>query len=330
MITHISFPLSARSRELPFYLAAEEFAALSLPVGSDYFFMWRVRPTVIIGRNQMFESEVNAAYCRDNDIDICRRKSGGGCVYADLSNIMFSFITDCGPDLSSTFAAYTARVAAMLRSLGIDATAGSRNDVTVGGRKVSGNAFYRLPGGRSIAHGTMLFDVDIERMMNAITPSRVKLESKGVSSVRSRVTSVREFRPDLTIDAFMDYARTFMSDGDLSLSAADIAVIERIEAPYLTDRWLLGKSPRGSLSLSRRIDGVGDFAFDLVMRGGVIEDINLAGDFFLLADLDTSLLRFLRGARLLRESLSAALTGVDASRVIMGLSNDALIEMLIS
>lgn len=318
-------------RRLPFYLAAEEFAARHLPPDDDYFFMWIVEPTVIIGRNQLLDTEVNTDYCRANGIDLVRRKSGGGCVYADLRNIMFSYITASGADTASTFAAYTEKVATFLRSLGIEAEAGSRNDVTVGSekRKVSGNAFYKI-GSRSVAHGTMLFNVDVERMAAAITPSTVKLRSKGVESVRSRVTSVSHYRPDLSINQFMKAARRFMTDADIVLTPDDLKRIADIEAPYNTDEWLHGHDPRGSASFSKRIEGVGDFDVSIDTVGGHIERISLRGDFFLLDDLDKALLDHLRNVDFDRESVAAALhaAGIEPGSVIHGLTRDEFLNLL--
>ena len=105
-------------RRLPFYLAMEEYVARRFD--EEFFFMWQVDPTVIFGRNQLIEREVNIDYCRNNGIAVYRRKSGGGCVFADMSNIMFSYIVS-SDDVVTTFSSYTERVAAMLRSLGLNA-----------------------------------------------------------------------------------------------------------------------------------------------------------------------------------------------------------------
>lgn len=318
-------------RRLPFYLATEEFAARYLSPDDDYFFMWIVEPTVIIGRHQLLDTEVNTDYCRANGIDIVRRKSGGGCVYSDLRNVMMSYITASGADTAATFAAYTAKVAALLRSLGLDAEAGSRNDVTIGPerRKVSGGAFYRI-GNRSIAHGTMLYSVDTERMAAALTPSAAKLRSKGIESVRSRVTCITRYRPDLSLDEFMARARSFMTDSDVVLTPDDLVLIAQIEEPYYTDMWLHGHDPRGSASFSKRIEGAGDFDVTITTRGGNIDSLSLKGDFFLLGDLEADLLSKLRGAPYDRESVRAALlaSGTDPSKVIFGLTPDSFIDLL--
>lgn len=155
-------------RRLSFYLAMEEYVARHVDE-DDSFFMWQVEPSVIFGRNQLIENEVNLDYCRANHIATFRRKSGGGCVYADMKNIMFSYITK-EDNVSLTFSRYINMVVEVLRRLGVDARASGRNDVMIGDRKVSGSAFYHLPG-RSIVHSTMLYDTDMRNMVGAITPT---------------------------------------------------------------------------------------------------------------------------------------------------------------
>ena len=177
-------------RRLSFYLAMEEYIAHNRP-GEDCFFMWQVNPTVIFGRNQLMENEINFDYVRSHGIEYYRRKSGGGCVYADFSNIMFSYITD-DFNVSFTFDRYLQLIAHTLNKLGVKAVASGRNDITVDGKKVSGNAFYRTSG-RSIVHGTMLFDTNLEDLVLSITPNNEKLITKGIESVRKRVTNLKEY-----------------------------------------------------------------------------------------------------------------------------------------
>ena len=154
---YISLP-GQQSRRLSFYLAMEEYVARRLDV-ADAFFMWQVDPSVIFGRNQLIENEVNVDFCCSHGISMFRRKSGGGCVYADRSNVMFSYVTN-DEQVGFTFYRYMTMIVTMLRRLGVDASATGRNDVMIGDRKVSGNAFYKIPG-HSIVHGTMLYDTDI-------------------------------------------------------------------------------------------------------------------------------------------------------------------------
>lgn len=312
-------------RRLPFYLAMEEWAAKKLPP-ADYFFSWQVGPTVIFGRNQCIDKEVNLDYCRRNSIETYRRKSGGGCVFADSHNIMFSYITP-SEHVTTTFARYTEMIAGMLRSLGLKAEASGRNDITIEGRKVSGNSFYHVPG-RSIVHGTMLYDTDLRHMANAITPSRSKLESKQVQSVAAHITTLSEHL-DMGIDEFHRYAIRYLTDSEIVLNADMIGEIEELERPYYRPEWIFGRRSSATIRQGQRIEGVGEPVAGISLSEGRIADINLEGDFFLLSDLDSALLDRLRGVRYTRDDISRALEGTDASQVIAGLSTPQFIDLII-
>ena len=321
---YLSLPDNA-TRILPFYLAMEEFAARIIGE-DDIFFMWQVDPTVIFGRNQLIDSEVNVEYCREHGIAFYRRRSGGGCVYADRDNIMFSYITR-SDEVQTTFSTYTNAVAAMLRGLGLNATASDRNDVLIDGRKVSGNAFYHIPG-RSIVHGTMLDDTNMEHMLNAITPSREKLTSKGVESVRSHITMLGEHLT-MGIEAFKQYVRETMCDGEIRLNEDDVAEIERITQSYLEPSFLWGNNPRYEVKRGGRIDGVGSIHFNVELKGELIQDLHLTGDFLpLRSNVLEALLNMLRGVKLEAEDLRSALQGCDVSQWILNLTNEQLITLL--
>lgn len=312
-------------RRLPFYLAMEEWAARRL-AAEDYFFSWQVNPTVIFGRNQCIDKEVNLDYCRENNIEIYRRKSGGGCVFADRHNIMFSYITP-SEHVTTTFARYTEMMAAMLRSLGVNALATGRNDITIDGRKVSGNSFYHMPG-RSIVHGTMLYDTDLRHMANAITPSRSKLESKQVKSVEAHITTLSQHL-DMTIDDFNRYAVEHLTDSEITLDSDMIREIEEIEQPYYRPEWTFGRKSSATIRTGRRIEGVGEPTVGINLNNGRIADIDIEGDFFLLSDLDSALLDRLRGVRYTREDISLALAATDTSQVIAGLDTQQFIDLII-
>ena len=313
------------TRILPFYLAMEEFAARILGE-DDIFFMWQVEPTVIFGRNQLIDSEVNVEYCHEHNIAFYRRRSGGGCVYADKDNIMFSYITR-SDEVQTTFTRYTSAVAAMLCGLGLNATASDRNDVLIDGRKVSGNAFYHIPG-RSIVHGTMLFDTDMEHMLHAITPSQEKLTSKGVQSVRSRITTLSEHL-SMDIEAFKRHVRETMCDGEIMLTDADVAEVERLTLPYLEPSFLWGNNPRCELQRGGRLDGVGSLLANIEISHDTIHDLHLAGDFLpLCQDARERLLDRLRGVRLDPDDLRKALDGCDVGQLIMNLTNEQFISLL--
>ena len=323
---YLSLPDNA-TRILPFYLAMEEYAARIIGE-DDIFFMWQVEPTVIFGRNQLIESEVNVEYCREHGIAFYRRRSGGGCVYADKDNIMFSYITR-SDEVQTTFSAYTSAVAKMLRGLGLDASASDRNDVLIGSRKVSGNAFYHIPG-RSIVHGTMLYDTNMEHMLHAITPTREKLTSKGVESVRSHITTLSEHL-SMDIEDFKRYVRETLCDGEIQLTDDDVAEIEIITQNYLEPSFLWGNDPHHEATRGGRIEGVGSIYATVELNHNTIHDLKLTGDFLPVCDdAREAMLEALRGTRLEAEDLRNALKGHDTGKWILNLTNEQLVHLLIS
>ena len=232
---HVILPDGVR-RSLAFYLAMEEFVAMEIE--GEAFFVWRVEPTVIFGRNQVLENEVNLEYCREHGVDVVRRKSGGGCVYSDLGNIMVSYVSRRG-DVSEVFDRYMTALTEALRALGVPAEKSGRNDILVEGRKVSGNAFHQLPD-RSIVHGTLLYSTDLEALTEAIRPPVEKLQRHGVESVRQRVMNLSEYvalmtEPDDALkspEALEEYLVRYFTDGEIHLDENDLGVIARSEATW--------------------------------------------------------------------------------------------------
>lgn len=324
---YVSLP-GEESRHLPFYLAMEEHLARNVALSDELFFMWQVEPTVIFGRNQIIDNEVDIDYCRRNGIEMYRRRSGGGCVFANRDNIMFSYVTPRKKDgVATVFGHYTSMVAEMLRGLGLNAESSSRNDICIDGLKVSGNAFYHTPT-HSIVHGTMLFDTDMGKMERAITPSKSKLNAKGVESVRSHITTLREHLT-LSLDEFKEYARHNLCDGELLLGPDDVAVIEELERPYYEEDWIYRKRQSGRNRESRRIEGAGEFRVDLATDArGLIADLDIVGDFFLMADMDELIVDRLRGVEHSPEAVAEALQGVSVGNVIYGLNNEQLMKLL--
>ena len=211
-------------------------------IDGEAFFVWRVEPTVIFGRNQVLENEVNLEYCRERGVEIVQRKSGGGCVYSDKGNIMISYISGRGTErgiVSEVFERYLSELTSCLRSLGFEAEKSGRNDILVGGRKVSGNAFHQLPD-RSVVHGTLLYDTDMDALEIAIRPPVEKLERHGVVSVRQRVVNVAEIVSQMSsphealrsVEALEKYIVDYFTEGEVFLSADDVVAIEEIATGY--------------------------------------------------------------------------------------------------
>ena len=180
------------------YLSLE--AEMVKTIAEPTLFTWVVDPTVIYGRHQCREQEVNEAYCAAHGVRVVQRQSGGGCVYADRGNLMVSFVSP-STHSQEVFDEFLTLLSGALRSLGYDAVTTSHNDVLVGNRKVAGTACYTTPTG-TVVHASMLYDICLEALEQAITPSEAKLAKHAVASVRQRVRNLREIRDLGDIESF--------------------------------------------------------------------------------------------------------------------------------
>ena len=322
---YILLPKPDTIHQLPFYFAVEEYVARHY-TEDDYFMCWRVNPTVMLGRNQLIDNEVNTDYCKEHKIDIFRRKSGGGCIYADKGCIQFSYISR-SVNANKAFAAYMQRMADLLKGLKIDAQLSGRNDILINGTKVSGCAFYQLSN-RSVLHNSLLFDTQLDHLSNALTPAKEKLQSKGVESVRQRVTNVATYT-QLEILAFMDYVRQEMCGTEvLELTEEDMKGVAEIEKELSSDNFVYGKNPKYSLVRKHRFEGVGTLEAHIELKNNIIESINMVGDYFLLGDIDHDFLSLLKGCELTREAVEERLKDIDLSTIIRGLKLRQFLRLL--
>ena len=172
------------------YLRIEQ--DLAQQVQEPTLFTWVVAPTAIYGRHQLREQEVNEAYCAEHGIRVVQRQSGGGCVYADEGNVMVSYVSPSTHN-QEVFDEFLAMLSGAFRQLGYDAVTTEHNDILVGGRKVSGTACYTTPTG-TVVHASILYDVNLEALEQAITPTAEKLAKHAVQSVRQRVANLRDIK----------------------------------------------------------------------------------------------------------------------------------------
>ena len=322
---YILLPKPDTIHQLPFYFAVEEYVARHY-TNDDYFMGWRVNPTVMLGRNQLIDNEVNTDYCKEHKIDIFRRKSGGGCIYADKGCIQFSYISRA-VNANEAFAQYMHRMVELLRGLNINAQLSGRNDILIDDTKVSGCAFYQLSN-RSVLHNSLLFDTQLDHLSNALTPAKEKLQSKGVASVRQRVTNVATYT-QLDILNFMDYIRQEMCGKEvLELTERDMKGIAEIEKELSSNDFVYGKNPKYSLVRKHRFEGVGTLEAHIELKNNIIGSINMVGDYFLLGDIDHDFLSLLKGCEFTREAVEERLDGIDLSTIIRGLKLRQFLRLL--
>lgn len=269
-----------------FNLALEEYAVKYLDPKEDYVILWQNEPSVIIGRNQNTIEEINAKYIKDFDINVVRRLSGGGAVYHDLGNLNFTFVVNNKKDSVSNFKKFTEPVISALEKFGIKAEFSGRNDITIDGKKFSGNAQYYHKN-RLLHHGTILFNSDLSVVANALNVKMDKIASKGIKSVRSRVTNVYPYLENkITIEEFKTTLLKFLtgddkySEKELILKQEDLDIIQKLmDEKYLKWEWTYGASPEFDIQKSMRFDG-GQLELKFDVKDGVIKNIKIFGDFF--------------------------------------------------
>jgi len=313
-------------------LALEEYLLRSARTEEDILLFYINRPSIIIGRHQNTIEEINETFVREQQIDVVRRLSGGGAVYHDLGNLNFSFITAYHPDQFHGFARFTAPVVEALVSLGVRAELGGRNDILVDGLKVSGNAQY-ISGKRMFSHGTLLFRANLDRVGEALRVKPNKIVSKGIKSVRSRVTNIGDYLPqEMTIEAFRAFILTHIFSNGATVPQYWLAedewdAVRRLaDERYRTWDWNYGQSPVYNIRREKRFSAGGiDVCFDVDQ--GIIHSCKIYGDFFSkgdVADLEEKLV----GVRYQAEDICQALATLDLEQYFVGFPKEELLAFL--
>lgn len=326
------FTLDLTTTDPDYNLAAEQVVFDRLPREHSYFMLWQNDRAIIVGRYQNTASEINSAYVDAHGIRVVRRLSGGGAVYHDMGNLNYTYIGDAKQMEKLDFSLFCRPVIDTLAQFGVHAELNGRNDMTIDGKKFSGNAQYRKQG-RVMHHGTIMFDSDLTVVSEALNVDPTKFQGKGIRSTRSRVTNVREHLPkDITLSEFrralLENAAAKNGALAYTLSPEDLQAIETLRRErYSTWEWNFGNSPAYTQSNRRRFEGCGLVEACLDVQGGVLRDIHLRGDFFHLAD-PAALTARLCGVRAERSAYEAALQGVDVSRIIAELSTEQFLSLL--
>ena len=314
-------------------MAIEEYLLTHLSQRENCFMLWQNRPAVIIGRHQNAWEDINTEYVREHDIAVVRRMTGGGAVYHDLGNLNFTFVVqDDGHGFD--FARFSRPIIAALRQLGVTAEHSGRNDILIDGRKFSGNSEYRYAD-RLFHHGTLLFDSDLTVVGKALQVKPSKIASKGVKSVRSRVTNISEYLPQpVSLDEIKeallaavkaDYGTDLHTH---ALGEADWEIINSIhEARYAQWEWTYGHTPEFNLQRQKRFPwGEVDIRLNIVK--GMIETCTIYGDFFSNANIAALEIQ-LQGLRYQRDALATAMQEIDLTHFFNQLSREEFLDLLI-
>jgi len=272
-----------------FNLATEEYVLKNF--ADDSFMLWRNEPSIIVGKHQNTLAEINLDYVNENKIKVVRRLSGGGAVFHDLGNINFTFIRRGDHHTLVDFRKFTEPILEVMQKLGIEARFEGRNDLTIDGRKFSGNAEHVFKD-RVLHHGTLLFSSEMTDLSSALKVDPSKFSDKAVKSVRSRVTNISEhLKEPMEIEEFMEMIRRHVNEkypdaSAIRLSEEDHQKIQQlVEEKYSTWEWNFGYSPKYNFQKQAKTSS-GHIEVNLQVENGIIRDARIFGDYF--GRLDTT------------------------------------------
>jgi lipoate---protein ligase len=313
-----------------FNLATEEYVLKE--ISDDSFMLWRNEPSIIVGKHQNTLAEINLEYVKANGIKVVRRLSGGGAVFHDLGNLNFTFTMQSGEDEELiNFRKYTEPILDVLQKLGIDARFEGRNDLTIGGKKFSGNAMH-IWNRKVLSHGTLLFSSHMPDLSQALNVDPIKFTDKAVKSVRSRVTNISEhLKVPLDVMQFSMLVEEHIMEKYpearlYELSDEDHRKINQmVESKYGTWEWNFGYSPKYNFRKVIRTEKSGTLEFNLEVSDGTIMQVKIFGDYFNIREPE-EIEQSLQGLPHREESIRKALEAFELSRYFNNLTPDEFIE----
>lgn len=318
------------STDVCYNFGLEYYFTVEKPLDDTVFLFWRTTPTLMVGRYQNVLEEVDKAFADAHGIRIVRRMSGGGTIYTDMGGWQFTFIEDAqGEDIQ--FQQYIAPVINALGEVGVQAAFNGRNDLTIDGRKISGNAQYRLAG-RVVHHGSLLFDTDLEQMAAATTVDRHKIQSKSIQSVRERVTNIAEHLPaPMAAEEFkIRVVRHILGpEGSIYVvSPEDDARIRQLgQERFASWESTYGQGPAFNIERVGRFPG-GTMRFRLDVKRGVIRQAAVSGDFFATLD-NQAFQNALAGCRYERSAVRDALERANISGAVYNISVEDMVKAIV-
>lgn len=265
-----------------FNLALEEELLYEVEEGQVIFYLWQNDRTIVIGRNQnpWIECDVEAA--KQEKVKIARRLSGGGAVYHDLGNLNFTFITKIE---QQNLQKQLQVMIQALETFSLEVTCSGRNDLLVQDKKFSGHAFYEEDG-RYFHHGTLMVDVDHKMLGKVLTPTKLKMKTKSITSVKSRVVNLNQIKASLTIENLKEQ---LIKQFEKIYGQAEVISRDREDLPeklgvYQSDAWILGESPSFNVVVEKRIEAIGNIQVAMKVVDGIIKEVKLYSDTLKIID----------------------------------------------
>lgn len=321
------------SNDPAYNVALEAYAFQKLTDIDEIFILWINEPAIIIGRHQNTIQEINKEFIDKNGIHVVRRLSGGGAVYHDLNNLNYTIISNNTQEGAFDFQTFSKPVIDTLAKLGVKAEFTGRNDLEINGQKFAGNAqaYYK---GRMMHHGCLLFDVDMSVLGQALKVSKDKIESKGIKSVRARVTNIVDHLSDkITVQEFSDAILAQVKEeypemDEYVLSDAELLEIQAMrDNQFATWDWTYGKAPEYTIERGVRYPA-GKITTYANVENSTIKSVKIFGDFFGVKPVD-DIEKMLEGVRYDYKDVLAALKTVDTSQYFSRMTPEEITKAIV-
>ncbi|HEO3110139.1 TPA: lipoate--protein ligase [Streptococcus agalactiae] len=321
------------SNDPAYNVALEAYAFQKLTDIDEIFILWINEPAIIIGCHQNTIQEINKEFIDKNGIHVVRRLSGGGAVYHDLNNLNYTIISNNTQEGAFDFQTFSKPVIDTLAKLGVKAEFTGRNDLEINGQKFAGNAqaYYK---GRMMHHGCLLFDVDMSVLGQALKVSKDKIESKGIKSVRARVTNIVDHLSDkITVQEFSDAILAQMKEeypemDEYVLSDAELSEIQAMrDNQFATWDWTYGKAPEYTIERGVRYPA-GKITTYANVENSTIKSVKIFGDFFGVKPVD-DIEKMLEGVRYDYKDVLAALKTVDTSQYFSRMTPEEITKAIV-
>ncbi|WP_203351081.1 lipoate--protein ligase [Streptococcus uberis] len=323
-----------KSNNPAYNIALEAYAFRELLSEDEIFILWINEPAIIIGKHQNTIQEINKEYIDANGIHVARRLSGGGAVYHDLNNLNYTIISNKSEEGAFDFKTFSQPVIETLADLGVKAEFTGRNDLEINGKKFCGNAqaYYK---GRMMHHGCLLFDVDMTVLGDALKVSKDKIESKGIKSVRARVTNILDELPEkITVNEFSDkilakMKETYPDMTEYVLSEDELAKIQKsADEQFGNWDWVYGKAPEYTIERNVRYPAGKINTFANVEKS-IIKNIKIYGDFFGIKDVQ-DIEELLIGTRYENKDVLEKLKTIDTSQYFSGMTVQEVAKAIVA
>jgi lipoate-protein ligase A len=324
----------SRSHKPDYNIALEEYCFKNLRQFNKIFILWINEPAIIVGKHQNTLAEINSRYVEEKGIHVVRRITGGGAVYHDLKNLNYTIISHEKGDGEFDFKTFSQPVINTLAELGVTAEFSGRNDITINGKKICGNA-QAYHNGRVMHHGCLLFDTDLSVLSQALETSKEVVETKGVKSVRSRVDNILPNLPEkITVQQFADRILTHMQQRypemvKYHFSEEELQVIEQARREKFGNwKWNFGLNPTAEIVRERRYPG-GKIQVFVDTRKGMIQQISFFGTFFGVNSDLTGVTERLKGVRYNSAAVHEALSSFDITPYFAGITLNELTDAIV-